>query len=105
MGQKFNYADENVKCVVKSSLATRCLGYWLCSDTEVNSEFTGMMSWEDSIRWHLRACQRFYHCLDIKEVGVSSWRACDRDFLPQRVIRDHAHKPEVLFAALQRTRL
>ena len=78
LGQKFNYADENVKCVVKSSLATRCLGYWLCSDTEVNSEFTGMMSWEDSIRWHLRACQRFHHCLDIKEVGVSSWRACDR---------------------------
>ena len=100
LGQKFNYADENVKCVVKSSLATRCLGYWLCSDTEVNSEFTGMMSWEDSIRWHLRACQRFHHCLDIKEVGVSSWRACDRDFLPQRVIRDHAHKPEVLFAEL-----
>ena len=96
LAQMMGYVNDNVQRVLACPQRRHRLLLWLRRKYIVNSDFSGIMCFEDSLRWHL-VCAAHSMKLDIPEVEV--YRACDQDTTSQYVlVKRDAHRPQVLFS-------
>lgn len=106
-----NYAHRNAALILADPGRAHRLMLWLRRGPfEFNSDFSGIMCFDDSCRWHLEAAA---HQLGIPTPGMETWRCCDNSDLCQQVMsRRDMDIPGCLFGdiwervpALHRSRL
>lgn len=80
-----NYVHETVHRLTCNGGRAQRFGLWMRRDFQMNSNFSGMMCWDDTFHWHMRAAAQK---LQVQVPHIGTYRACDNDFTCQRVLTD-----------------
>ena len=96
LAEVMKFMEHTVQQVLECPQRRQRLELWCQRHFEMNSDFSGIMCFEDCFRWHIMVTAKL---LGLSCPPVESYRACDMDVLSQSVLaRREVLRPKVLLA-------